>query len=639
MRISTRTFLAGTLVVLMAALAYLPGLGGGYVFDDYANLVDDADWKIDELTLRGVRRVVSEGIASDFGRPLAMLSFALNHLATGLDPFPIKLTNLAMHLFNGLLVFAFCRRIFALAPGPGPHARLGAFAAWAVTAAWLVHPLQVSTVLYAVQRMEIGAATGILLALLAYLRARESQWQGRRSWPWFMLALLATALGLGFKESAVLVPAFAWLLELTILRFRAVSPAQAKGLRVTYAAGAAAAAIVFVGWVLPTYLAPEAYAFRDFSLAQRLATQPHVLATYLGQIALPLPARLPFYYDAFPVSRGWWSPPGTLVGLLVMGGLATAAVLLRRRAPFAALGIGWLFVAHALTSNVIPLELAFEHRNYLALLGPLLALADLGVRVVRHLDPMVPKMVSVIVVCFLGGLCALQSATWGDPLRLALTLSARAPDSPRASYDLGLTMLRRAGGNWDSPLVSVAQRQLEQAAALEGASPLADQALIILASRRNQSVPRTAWDTMRTKLGARAAGPQEEAALYGIIACRTHGYCKFSQADDQQLLDTILVAVQRNPDSPVVLSQYANFAVNVMRDADLAESLARRVIRLDPDRLQYRANLLAILNDGGGDPAEIAALRSELAAADSTGEFAGWTRDPLAPAAGSGPKP
>lgn len=640
MRIQTHTALAGLLLALLGALAFMPGLGGGYLFDDFPNLVDDSGWKIDELTVRSLRRAASDGVASSVGRPLAMLTFGLNHLATGLDPLPIKVTNLVLHLFNGLLVFALCRRLFKLANEASAAApRLGSFAAWAVAAAWLLHPLQVSTVLYAVQRMEIGACTGILLALLAYLRARTAQGQKNRSWPWFLLAALATALGLGFKESAVLAPAFALILELTLLRFRAASPRQANGLRVAFALGVAAVAVVFAGWVLPASLAPDAYAIRDFSPGQRLATQPHVLATYLGQIFLPLPARLPFYYDAFPISRGWMSPPGTLVGVVVLGAMAVAAALLRRRAPLVALGIGWFFVAHALTSNVIPLELAFEHRNHLALLGPLLALADVGARITRRMDPQVPRLLAIAFICFLGGLCAVQSATWGDPMRLALALAARAPDSPRASYDLGLTMLRSAGGNWDSPLVSLAERQLGQAAALPGASPLADQALVILAGRRHQRVAPAAWEGMRTKLASRPAGPQEEAALYGVIACRAQLHCRFGAADDQELLDTILVAVQRNPDSPVILSQYATFAINVMRDEELAEALARQAIRLDPERLQYRANLLAILRAGGGNPAEIAALRSALAAADATGAFADLTKEAMVPPATSVTRP
>ena len=52
-------------------------------------------------------------------------------------------------------------------------------AAFVIALAWAVHPLQVSSVLYIVQRMEMLVATFTLLALLAYLRGRLAQRNGR----------------------------------------------------------------------------------------------------------------------------------------------------------------------------------------------------------------------------------------------------------------------------------------------------------------------------------------------------------------------------------------------------------------------------------------------------------------------------
>jgi hypothetical protein len=53
--------------------------------------------------------------ASDLQRPLAMLSFAINHALTGLDPYWMKLTNLGIHLLNTWLVFLLGRRVLRAA--------------------------------------------------------------------------------------------------------------------------------------------------------------------------------------------------------------------------------------------------------------------------------------------------------------------------------------------------------------------------------------------------------------------------------------------------------------------------------------------------------------------------------------------
>src|SRR5690606_22938843 len=152
-----------------------------------------------------------------------------------------------------------------------------------------------------------------------------------------------------------------------VLRFRGKGGVDRR-LRAIYVVGLAIAVLVFVLQVLPAAMHPSAYLGRDFTLGQRLLTQLHVLLVYLGQIVLPWPDRLLFYYDNFPVSRSLLSPVSTLVGLVVLVIMGAGAWLARARWPLVSLGIGWFFVGHALTSNVWPLELAFEHRNYLALL-------------------------------------------------------------------------------------------------------------------------------------------------------------------------------------------------------------------------------------------------------------------------------
>ena len=212
-----RPALCAALLLLAALLVYGPGLTGSFIFDDYPNLVGDPDWKLTALTFEQLQRALGSGIASAFGRPLAIITFGLNHLLTGMDPYWMKLTNLLLHGLNGILAWLLVARLFALLPSSDLNP--GRYAAILLAAAWLLHPLQASTVLYVVQRMEVGAATGILLALLAYMQARSRQLEGRASAQWLLAALAAMLLGLGFKETALLAPGYAFLIELCVFRF------------------------------------------------------------------------------------------------------------------------------------------------------------------------------------------------------------------------------------------------------------------------------------------------------------------------------------------------------------------------------------------------------------------------------------
>src|SRR5690606_12630385 len=93
-----------------------------------------------------------------------------------------------------------------------------------------------------------------------------------------------------------------------------LAPRTQRLLRAGYIAGVLLAVTVFFAVVLPHYAAPGIYDSRDFSLGERLLTQLRVLPLYLGQMLLPIPSHMRFYYDNYPVSHGLLEPATTLAG-------------------------------------------------------------------------------------------------------------------------------------------------------------------------------------------------------------------------------------------------------------------------------------------------------------------------------------
>lgn len=576
--------------VFAAAIAvFWRGLGGGFIFDDYPNLVMDPSWRVTGWAVQEWLRALGSGIASDSGRPLAMLSFGLNHLLTGMDPWAMKLTNLVMHAFNACLVYLLARRLMAL---PGALAPGSAYAAALLAIAWAVHPLQVSTALYIVQRMEIGAATGTLLALLCYLQARTAATTPARRALWLAGAALATLAGLGFKESAALVPLYALALELFVLGFRDTQGHPLRPLKLAYGVMAGMGALAFL-MLAPRYLSPEAYSIRHYSVGERLLTQLPVLWMYLKQSFLPLPHTLVFYYDHLPISRGLLSPPLTLVSGVILAALAGLAVALRRAAPLAALGIAWFFIAHTLTSNIFPLELAFEHRNYLALFGLLLAASQALQWAGRRMHWDARTVAAALPVGLIAVLGWMHAGQWANPTRLAITLASANPASERASYAMGRRLYEDSAGDPSSPAWSLAKQEFEHAASLPRSSPLPEHALIVMLGRAGQPIPVTLWDSFRQKMtGPTAAGPQHIHAVHGVLACRLKEGC---QLDDEALFGTILAGVEANPRSAVLHAMYANFAWSVMQDRKLAVGLARMALELAPTDPDQQANLAKFL--------------------------------------------
>lgn len=574
--------------LLLVLPVFWPALHGGFLFDDFPNLVHAEGWKAQSLGAIELWRAMHSDVSGSIGRPLSMLSFAFNHALTGLDPYWLKLTSLLWHLGNGLLVWLLCRRLLSALP---VGLRPGTWVALLLAMAWLIHPLQVSTVMYTVQRMEIAAASGILLALLAYLVGRQRQVSALSGGWWLVLAVVAWCVGLGFKESALLAPAFALLLELTVLRFAAASDIASRRWKMGWLL---AVVVAVTGWAMlaASQIAHWPHEFRGYGPFDRLLTQMPVLLMYLQQILWPQPESMVFYYDNFPVSRGLFTPWWTALAGLTLAGLALAAVLCRRRWPLTALGIGWFFVSHALTSNLWPLELAFEHRNYLALLGVVLALVQPLAWLGRRLNTDARAVLVMLPVLLLALLTHVQARTWADPMRLAWTLEGRNPDSPRASYALGQSLYAASGGQAGSPLWSMALRQFEHAAALPGDPVLPLSGQIQLLSRVGRTVPDTAWQGLRNALASGGGRPEHVGALYSLTQCRIQRLCAF---DDSELLRTFLAVLERHPQQPQLLTMYANFAWNVLGDPALAINMQRAAVLAAPREPSMKVALAKFL--------------------------------------------
>src|SRR5699024_9739532 len=131
--------------------------------------------------------------------------------------------------------------------------------------------------------------------------------------------------------------------------------------------------IVGLVWQLPGVLSPGAWARRDFDLHTRLLTEARIVSGYIRWTLLPTPDALSFYHDNYPISTGLFQPWTTFACIVLIAALLALAWWLRKRAPLASLGILLYFGCHTLTGTILPLELVYEHRNYFASFGLLLA--------------------------------------------------------------------------------------------------------------------------------------------------------------------------------------------------------------------------------------------------------------------------
>ena len=430
----------------LAALPFFAGLPGSFVFDDGYNITENAWVQLRSLGLTDLLVAAFSPEPGGHTRVLPTLSFALDYYrAGGFDAQTFKLTNIAVHVLTTGCIAIFFRRLLLLNGATPRGAQWGALA---LALAWALHPLQVSSVLYVVQRMQTMATLFLVLGLTTYLGARRSQIEGQSGRTGLMATALLLLLAVACKEDAVLLPAYTLALELTVLRFRAADAAVARRFRHGYAGATLLAALAFFLIVVPRHWTWEAYPSRTFSTPERLLSQARVLCLYLGQILWPNPAHMPFYYDGLQPSRGWLQPWTTLPSLLLIVGLLATAWWQRQRRPLVALGLLLFFAAHFITSNVVGLDLAYEHRNHLALAGIVLAVGSLLSSVARRIGvtPAVATAAVLVSLAALGTTTAYRAHVWRSELSLALTSTRLAPRSARAWNDLCVAWFNAGGG-------------------------------------------------------------------------------------------------------------------------------------------------------------------------------------------------
>jgi hypothetical protein len=598
-------------LVLAIFAVYWPGLGGGFVFDDIPNIVDNTELHVRTLAWQDWMTAIFSSPASKLQRPLAMLSFAINHYFTGADARPMKLTNLAIHALNALLVFWLVRtllrspRLSGLASAGRQEA-----IAWFAAAAWALHPINLMAVLFVVQRMESLCHAFVFLGLVLYLRGRQRQLRGEPGWTPITLGLVVcTGIGLLAKESAVLLPLYAFLVECCLLRFDSARPGEARQLRWLYGVCLVLPAIAGLAWLLPAVMGPHSFSNRNFDLHERLLTEGRVVMQYLSWTFYPDLNKLGLYHDDFPVSRGLFSPPTTALSLAAIAALLGLAAWLRRYRPLSSLGIAWFFAAQALTATVIPLELMFEHRNYFASVGSCLVLADLLLLWPARADARRLGVVaaSLLLLLFAFGTW-LRAKEWTHPVRFVQSEAAKHPLSPRANYEVARMLVILSHYRPDSPYTRPAMTAIEKALAVPGSGVLPEQAALIFAARTGHPLREEWWDSLESKLAKEPIGQQSLASIAAMVECSNENLCRFPP---DRMLAVFGAALSRGP-HPEVFNIYGSYALNTLKDPGLSLRLWRESVRLNPNEPQYRINLcrlLIVLREPEQAREQIAALR------------------------------
>jgi tetratricopeptide (TPR) repeat protein len=456
------------LLAFLVVLAYGHTLGVPFYLDDFSSIQENPviyNWQgtLAELWQFAALRIVG------------YFSFALNYQVHQFQVGGYHVVNIIIHFLAGCAVLGLLR---GLVRTPALNTLLSddtkRWLPLVVALIFVLHPLQIQSVTYIVQRLASLAALFYIAAMACFILARltPSRLVGIF---WTLACILFTVLAFFTKQNTFTLPIALLLLELIFFRRGEV---RLKGVVMLWGAGICLILLVLMleqNPVVQNFLFSNIQALKnldaltrettDISRTSYLVTQMIVLWTYIGLFFRPASSHIDYDNERF-ITNEFFStnenshfttrlldsePLLALIGHLLLLGLAVYSL---RRWPLVAFGIFFYYLAHAVESSVIPIrDVIFEHRTYLPNLGIAVLCAWLlvaqlprwlnkvtGDRLIIQTVVFVPVLALLLV---LGSATWLRNQMWRDPVALWQHNVEQSPEKKRGWIILGKHLVQR----------------------------------------------------------------------------------------------------------------------------------------------------------------------------------------------------
>ena len=398
---------------LLCLALYGRVLAAPFVYDDLDQVVNNTallSWHA--LAVRFLTHPVAlttnfRGLGGLTYRPLFWLSLALDRQLWGLNPFGFHLTNLLLHIADGVLLFAVLRR-----------AAIPMRAAGAASLLWLALPINVEVIAWVSARSYSLAALFALLGVLAALHFAQRPRLGAllASVVCFAAALLSNEIGV------LTLPLAALLLARRRTPWRPMLPLLG-----------AAAGLTLVGWALLGHALGIRQTFSKASFALIGSTFWRYAGWVLAPVHMSVERSTSVPSSGHPLAEALaW------VALLCAAGLA--AWLWRRRAPLVGLGLAVLILCLLPFCGVPYLYQGMAERfTYLASMG--LALAVVGLVVAIPPSARTAGLVlATLWVAWGAGRGLERAGDWVHPAALYQHSLEATPHSASLAFNLGYTL-------------------------------------------------------------------------------------------------------------------------------------------------------------------------------------------------------
>jgi len=444
------------LFLIFVFSAYSSNYNASFHLDDYPNIVDNPRIHIDGFKFKNFKEALFP--ACDKGkysggqiyRPASMFTFALNWYIGQDNVLGYHIVNNAIHLVTTLFLFLTVLNLLMSPNLKGKYQGTEYAIAFLSAILWAVNPIQTQAVTYIVQRMASLAAMFYIIGIYFYLKTRLSA-PGSKRYLFIVGCLLSFVFALGSKENTATFPITVAIIEILFFQDLKDRNTRRKVVTAITISGVLMAVFLMVFYIrgnIPHLL--KGYENRTFTVGERLMTEPRIIMYYLSQIFYPIASRLSLVHD-IKISTSLFKPWTTIPAVLAIISLLGVGFSQSIKRPIVALAIFFFFLNHIIESTIIPLELIFEHRNYLPsffLFFPVATGLLWMFSYFRKKNSFIPILlffsIAIIIVSFCVG-TMIRNKAWATEKTLWEDCITKAPDLARPYHNLATYHYQKIG--------------------------------------------------------------------------------------------------------------------------------------------------------------------------------------------------
>lgn len=437
LRINFQYLFAAVSLLIFLLIIYSNSFYGDWHFDDFFNIVSNPHIQINDFSWNSIKRCIYGLEQKNLSRPLSYFSFSVNYFFSGINVFSYHLVNFIIHYLAAGFLFLFIHDTLKLPLLRGNYEKVAYPLALLSAFFWAINPVHVTSVTYIVQRMASMAGLFYIMSMFFYLKARTAATE-RLSVVFFILCGLSGLASVFSKENAVMLTVSIFIYDLFLIA--GFSKENIK--KYLKFAAFPVLFIVVAGFLYTDFTAIlKDYEGRDFTMGERLLTEPRVLIFYLSLLFYPINSRLALLYDT-DISHSLLQPWTTMPAILIIFLLIGFAFYLAKKRPLISFCVIFYFLNHLIEGSIFSLELIYEHRNYLPSMLLFIPVAEFLIYAIDYFSykkimQTITAAVIILILIGAGDNTYLRNQIFSDDFLLWTDNIDKAPRLSRPHANLG----------------------------------------------------------------------------------------------------------------------------------------------------------------------------------------------------------